>query len=270
MRILFFGDTVGEAGSAALTHRLPALRALHAPDFVVVNGENLSPEGRAPSLAQLRKLSKLGIDCWTLGNHSTDGKDGAKLLTQTKLPVLRAANYPATFPGVGSAILACGNHKLGVISVMGRTFINDILDCPFAAADAAVATLHKAGVKQILVDIHAEATSEKNAMSRHLDGRVSAVVGTHTHVQTADEEILPAGTAYLTDVGMSGSRDSVIGADTQGVFDRFLHATSGRIAIASKPPYILSGVLVETDARGKATQITRIHEILDARGRLQN
>jgi len=254
MKILFIGDIMGEPGRRAIARRLPNLVADHHIDLVIGNGENVAGGfGITPELAQ--DLFDQGLSVITLGNHAWDKKEiQAYIGREPRL--LRPANYPAGVPGRGSAVVqTAAGERVAVLQVMGRAFM-PTLDCPFQVAQREVARL-KAETSVIVVDMHAEATSEKMAMGHYLDGKVSAVVGTHTHVQTADEQILPNGTAYLTDIGMTGPVHSVIGIKKELAIEKFLTGMPRRFEVATGPA-LLCAVLIEVDGRlGKAVSIQR-------------
>ena len=259
MKLLFIGDIVGRPGRTALAARLGRLVDRHAVDLVIVNGENAAA-GFGLTLDVARELFDLGVDVMTSGNHIWDKREIFEQL-ENDPRLLRPANYPPGLPGRGAGIYRTpAGLAVGVINLEGRVFMNN-LDCPFRAADALVAELRRE-TPIILVDFHAEATSEKVALGHYLDGRVSAVVGTHTHIQTADEQILPGGTAYLTDAGMTGSRDSVIGIRKELSIERFLTQLPVRFDVAKKDP-ILCGLLVEVEEEtGRAVAIERILELV--------
>ncbi|HEY7745914.1 MAG TPA: TIGR00282 family metallophosphoesterase [Desulfuromonadales bacterium] len=255
MKILFIGDIVGRAGRLALVSRLDRLIDLHNVDLVVANGENAAAGfGLTPDIA--RELFDLGVNVITSGNHIWDKKEIYPWL-DSRPNLLRPANYPEGAPGHGVGVFSTSaGIKVGVLNLEGRVFMN-ALECPFRTADALVEDLRR-HTSIILVDFHAEATSEKVALGHYLDGRVSAVVGTHTHVQTADERVLPGGTAYLTDAGMTGSRDAVIGIRKELALERFLTQLPVRFEVAKKDA-VLCGVLFTVDeATGRATGVERI------------
>ncbi len=220
MRMLFVGDVVGRPGREALEQHLAKVQWKYKIDFTVVNGENAS--GRAGlNKKGLAEMLTLGIDAVTMGNHVWDNKDIYNFIDREER-LLRPANLPAETPGRGWRVFACGDKQVAVINLLGRVYMGSWQpDCPFHTVDAILAEVQKI-TPYIFVDWHAEATSEKVAMGWHLDGRVSAVSGTHTHVQTNDARILPKGTGYLTDVGMTGPRDSVLGLDPEPVIKRFI------------------------------------------------
>ena len=260
MKILFIGDIVGRAGRQALARRLDRLIDMHEVDLVIANGENAAA-GFGLTVDIARELFDLGVDILTSGNHIWDKKEIIDYLDRQKR-LLRPANYPVGLPGVGSGLYATSaGLMVGVLNLEGRVFMNN-LDCPFRAADAAIEQLRQT-TRVIVVDFHAEATSEKMAMGHYLDGRVSAVVGTHTHVQTADEQILPGGTAYLTDAGMTGSRDAVIGIRKELAIEKFLTQMPVRFEVAKKDP-VLCGVLFTIDeTSGRALAVDRMLEVIE-------
>lgn len=255
MRILFFGDIVGRPGRQALKELLPALRREHAADVVIANGENASG-GVGLTAETLRELLGMGIDILTTGNHVWKHRDlYGPLDRQPRL--LRPANYPAGAPGRGLGVYEVSDgHRLAVLNLCGVTYM-DPLECPFRTAEALLARLDaEADAPAVrLVDFHAEATSEKKALAWFLDGRVSAVIGTHTHVQTADAMLLPNGTAYLTDAGMCGVESSVLGMDHTVIVDRFLTRLPQRFRLAAGRGS-LNGALLDVDrATGRARSI---------------
>jgi metallophosphoesterase (TIGR00282 family) len=254
MNILMIGDIFGESGRAALAKLLPRLKEEHHVDFTVVNIENAaSGFGVTPQIA--RTTLDLGVDVLTSGNHIWDRKEIVEYIGRENL-LLRPANYPSGTPGVGSITVKAGPHRVAVLNLMGRVFMSPI-DCPFQKADEIVPELRRE-TPIILVDMHAEATSESVAMGWYLDGRVSAVVGTHRHVQTADERVLPGGTAYITDMGMTGPVDGVIGVDRDLILQRFLTHMPIRFEPA-KGPAALCGVVITVDPEtGRSTDIRRL------------
>jgi metallophosphoesterase (TIGR00282 family) len=256
MNILMVGDIFAESGRAALAKLLPKLRQEHAIDVTIVNIENAAGGfGVTPQIARAC-LEQGGVDVLTSGNHIWDKKEIIPYITKENL-LLRPANFPAGTPGSGHISVKAGPHRVGVLNLMGRVFMNPI-DCPFRKADEIVAELRRE-TSVVLVDMHAEATSEVMALGWYLDGRVSAVVGTHRHVQTADERILPGGTAYITDIGMTGPVDSVIGVDKDIIIQRFLTQMPIRFEPA-KGPAALRGVVIAVDPEtGRATSIQRLN-----------
>lgn len=256
MNLLFFGDIVGRPGRTALAAHLPALKQCYEPDLLLANAENAAGgTGLTPDIAE--ELFDLGIDAMTLGNHAWAKREIIEYLDHEHR-VIRPLNFPGSPPGRGSCVVqAASGHKLGIISLHGRVFFIGHPDDPFRAGLAEARRLRSEGVACVLVDIHAEATSEKIALAWYFDGEVSAVLGTHTHVQTADERILPKGTAYITDVGMTGPTDSVIGVRVELAVERFLTQLPVRFAPATGPAHV-AGVALKLDpSTGKATSIER-------------
>ncbi len=252
MNILAIGDIVGRPGRQVVEKHLRVIRRQYKISVVIANAENTAGGfGLTPDTAN--ELLGSGIDVLTSGNHIFAQKEIIPLL-DADAPILRPLNYPDGVPGRGYLTLG----KTLIVNLMGRTFMNN-LDCPFRAMDKLLETLDKK-IKVIIVDFHAEATSEKVAMGRYLDGRVSAVLGTHTHVGTIDAQILKGGTAYVTDIGMTGPTDSVIGDDPDAVIQRFLTQMPHHLSVGKGKPQ-LNAVLVEIDeASGKATAIKRIQK----------
>lgn len=251
VRVLMIGDVVGKLGRHILARTVPELRRQRALDLVIANGENAAGgKGLTPETAQ--EILAAGVDVITSGNHIWQHREIYPLLGG-EWPVLRPLNYPEGAPGKG---LWCRNG-MAVLNLQGRVFMPHHIDCPFRAAEKALAQLD--GVRIIIVDMHAEATSEKVALGWFLDGRVSAVLGTHTHVPTADARVLPGGTAYVSDVGMTGARDSVIGVEVSSVVQQFLYQVPTRLPAVEKGPGVLNSVMVEIDAAsGRALSIQRI------------
>jgi len=249
--VLAIGDIIGKPGRQAIEILLPDLRQQYAVGLVVANAENTAGGfGLTPSTA--KELLDAGVDVLTSGNHIWAQKEILPYL-DGEMPILRPLNYPPGVPGRGYII----NNRAMVVNLMGRTFMGD-LDCPFRAMDKLIAELgHKSPI--IIVDFHAEATSEKVAMGRYLDGRVTAVLGTHTHVGTIDAQVLVQGTAYVTDIGMTGPVDSVIGDDTEAVINRFLTGMPHRLSVA-KGKTVFNAILVRVDDdSGRAISIDRIY-----------
>jgi metallophosphoesterase (TIGR00282 family) len=266
VKLLFIGDIVGQPGRRAVKELIPKLRERHSLDFVIANGEN-SAGGSGITHKTAEEIFSAGVDVITSGDHLWDQKEVTELLANEKR-FLRPLNYPTGTPGNGSGIYQSRNTQhatrtpisIAVLNAQGRTFM-PVLENPFLAALDAVKKLRE-HTKIIFVDFHAEATSEKIAFARMLDGQVSAVVGTHTHVQTADEQIFPGGTAYLTDAGFTGPHESVLGREITPVVQRFLTNTPQRFEVA-KERVILHGAVIEIDeASGRAVQIKRVSETL--------
>ncbi|MBK1792741.1 TIGR00282 family metallophosphoesterase [Persicirhabdus sediminis] len=262
MRILFLGDIVGEPGRKAVRSRLHHIKTQEDVDFIIVNGEN-SAGGRGITPKICGELLKAGAQVVTTGDHVWDQREIVEYFPKQPL-LLRPLNYPAGTPGNGSVIVDTEKGKVAVINVQGNTFMNPPLANPFLAMEEEVKRLRKEeGVKVIFVDFHAETTSESIAMGWHLDGTVSAVVGTHTHCQTADEKILPKGTAHLTDAGMCGPDVSVLGRSVESVVWRFKSGMPTRFPVA-KGQVRLCGLIVDIDEdTGKATAVKRYNELLE-------
>jgi metallophosphoesterase (TIGR00282 family) len=255
LKILAIGDIIGKPGRSAVKEILPGLCDEHNIDLVVGNGENAAGGlGLTPSTAE--DLFDSGIDVITSGNHIWSHNDIIPYL-DSELAILRPLNYPPMNPGRGYLM----KSNILIVNLVGRVFMGHV-DCPFRAMDQLLAEFEHKSIP-IIVDFHAEATSEKVAMGRYLDGRVSAVVGTHTHVGTADARILPGGTAYVTDIGMVGPSDSVIGDDADSVIKRFLTQIPTRLSVG-KGEVSFDAILVEVDKKtGKAADIRRIHKLVD-------
>lgn len=255
MRLLMIGDIVGRPGRRAVKQNLPYLLDGKTPDIVIANGENAAGgSGITRDIAQ--ELFSYGVDVITMGNHVWDQKDTCTYI-EKEPRLIRPGNYPPGTPGRGCGIVRAKNGiDVGVINISGRIFMQE-LDCPFRVGDQLAVRL-KEKVDIILVDFHAEASSEKVAMGWHMDGRVSAVCGTHTHVQTADERVLPGGTAYISDVGMTGPLDSVIGVKKELVIEKFITQMPRRFEVADGL-YQFNAVLLEIDEEsGRALEIERI------------
>jgi len=261
LKLLFLGDVFGKPGRQAVKHFVPKLIAKHGIDLVVANAENAAAgAGVTPDSAD--ELLACEVDLLTSGNHIWSKREIVPYLEAPGSRLLRPANYPKGAPGRGRGIAATPDgRRLGVINLEGRVFMKN-LDDPFQVVEEELAALKKEGVKAILVDMHCEATSEKNAMGHYLDGRVSAVLGTHTHVQTADERVLAGGTAFISDVGMCGPWDSVIGVKKELVLQRFLTQRPVPFEPAKRDAHVQGAVVDIDDATGKARSIERVQEKL--------
>ena len=256
MNILFVGDIVGRPGRGAFTHLGPDLAAEFDAQFVIVNGEN-SAAGYGVTKNTVTELLDGGADCLTTGNHVWSQKESYAVI-DSEYRLLRPANYPPGAPGLGARIYETRDgHRIGVVNLLGRVFM-DAIDCPFRVGDQIVAELGDE-TSLIVVDFHAEATSEKLALARYLDGRVTAVIGTHTHVQTADERILAKGTAFITDVGMTGPTETIIGVEPETVIRKFITALPAKFEVPKSGPTMLCGVVIAADPKtGRAQSITRL------------
>jgi 2',3'-cyclic-nucleotide 2'-phosphodiesterase len=253
VKLLFVGDVVAGIGRRALAAVLPALREEHQPDFVVVNGENAAG-GVGITAKTAQEILGLGVDAITLGNHAYRHRDVYAYLDDESR-IVRPANFPKGSPGRGHTVVESNGTRLGVVNLSGQLYLEAVRS-PFSEADAILAELRDS-TDAVLIDMHAEATSEKVALGWHLDGRVLAVVGTHTHIPTADARVLPGGTAYVTDVGMTGPRGGVIGVKKELAIQRFLTLTQVRFETSQDDPW-LNGVLVEAGPDGKATSIRQL------------
>ncbi|HEX8254737.1 MAG TPA: TIGR00282 family metallophosphoesterase [Thermoanaerobaculia bacterium] len=260
LTILFLGDIVGEPGRSAVIARVPELKQEHALDFVVVNGENAAGgRGITPKIAI--DLMRAGVSVITTGDHVWDQKELVPFLA-TEPRVLRPINYPDGAPGAGSIVLETAKGKVGVISVQARTFMQPILENPFEALDRAVTQMRNE-TPVILVDAHGETTSEKIAIGRFLDGRVSAVLGTHTHVQTADEQIFPGGTAFLCDAGMCGPNESILGRAIDPIVHRFTNNLPTQMPVAKGDVRICGAIVRVDEQTGRAVSISRVNELVE-------
>ncbi|GBF11325.1 TIGR00282 family metallophosphoesterase [Tepidibacillus infernus] len=255
MRILFFGDIVGSIGRSALKDHLLKIKERYQPHIIIANAENAA-SGRGINKKIVKEFFELGIHVLTMGNHTWDQKEIYEFIDDYK-NLIRPANFPIGTPGNGYTIINFNAYKLAVINIQGRTFLPP-LDCPFRKANEIIEKI-KSITPNIIVDFHAEATSEKQAMGWYLDGLVSAVVGTHTHVQTADDRILPKGTAYITDIGMVGSYDGILGMSKEAVIDKFLTSLPQRFEVDKNGRWQINAVMIELNSdTGKAKSIERI------------
>ena len=257
MKILFIGDIVGRPGREAVKKILPDLIRKEEVDFVIGNGENLG-HGKGMTKKTYQEMREAGIDCFTSGNHIWAKKEFIPCLSDKKIKVLRPANYPPKVLGRGYEIFEVGTTKLAVINLMGRVFFSIQLDCPFRRLDE---ILKEIGKMPIIIDFHAEATSEKRAFGFFAQKKVSAVLCTHTHIPSADEEILGRETAYISDVGMVGVRDSVLGVDKKLIIEKFLTQIITRHEIA-EGEVEFNAVLLEIDRKGRAKSIRRVREFI--------
>ena len=260
MKILMVGDIFGRVARKVFAELTPKLKAEKNIDMIVANGENAA-HGHGLTVATFNELLSGGADVITTGNHVWSNKDVFEIIDREPF-LLRPANYPEGTPGKGFCIFPYRAKNIGVINVMGRTFMQS-MDCPFICAETIVEQI-KNDCDIILVDFHAEATSEKVSLGYFLDGKVTAVVGTHTHVQTADERILPNGTAYITDLGMVGIYDSVIGLDIESIVEQFISCRKGKFTVPEKGACIYCGVILEIDdATNQAKTIERLKIIAE-------
>ncbi|OGC25267.1 metallophosphoesterase [candidate division WOR-1 bacterium RIFOXYB2_FULL_42_35] len=260
MKVLFIGDIIGKLGRQVCLQVLPDLKQLYAPDLIIANGEN-SAHGYGITEKIYKEMLEMGVDVLTMGNHMWDKRELAKNIDNYPT-VVRPANYPPGVPGQDHLIIEKNGVKAAIVNVVGRTFMQ-AMDCPFQAIDKLLPKLQKE-TRIIIVDMHAEATSEKTALAWYLDGSVSAVLGTHTHVMTADERILPQGTAFICDVGMAGAYNSIIGMEKGPILKRFLTQMPERFEPSEKDAGLFNAVYLEIDdATGQTKKIERIIRVLD-------
>lgn len=259
LTILFFGDIVGKPGRKALAAALPEIKKEFKPDYVIANAENIA-HGTGITSKTLEECRLAGVDFFTSGNHAFKKPDVLNILADPQAPLIRPANFLDHDEGDGYRTVTIGNHPFLVVNLDGQVFIEEKFSSPFSAIDQILATHRNTNLAGILVDMHAEATSEKVALGWYLDGKVSAIVGTHTHIPTADETILPHGTAYITDVGMVGLKESVIGVDKDIILNNFTNTKTTAHDIPDHGPCVVNAVLVSIDpSTRRTTDIRRIH-----------
>lgn len=254
MRLLFIGDIVGKVGREAITTYLSRLKQTYRPTVTIVNAENAA-HGKGLTEKIYKDLLREGVDFMTMGNH-TYGQRQIYDFIDSANRMVRPANFPEEASGVGMRFIQINEIKLAIINLQGRAFMQDI-DDPFKKADELINEAKKE-TDYIFVDFHAETTSEKNAMGWYLDGRASAVVGTHTHIQTSDERILPGGTGYITDVGMTGFYDGILGINRHEVITRFITSLPQRHVVPDEGRSVLSGVIIDINKEGRTTHIERV------------
>ena len=259
MKILFIGDVYGNTGRKAIKECVPQLKKELEIDFCIANGENCAA-GSGITYIIAQELYKAGVDCITMGNHTWSKKEILNFIDSDD-KIVRPANYPGKVPGRGYTILKKNGMELAVLNLMGRVYM-DSIDCPFLVADRELQEI-KAKTKVVFVDMHAEATSEKIALAWYLDGRVCCVAGTHTHVQTADERILPFGTSIICDVGMTGPYDGVIGVEKELIIERFITRMPQKFEVAKGRVQFNAIYLEVDDKTGKCTKIERISKLFD-------
>lgn len=257
MNIMMIGDICGRPGRRAATHHIPVLKEQYGLDFIIANGENTAG-GVGITAKVLHELLEMGIDCVTTGNHIWDKKEIFDFI-ESESSLLRPANYPPGTPGRGYSVFPVKNSKVAVINLLGRVFMPPV-DCPFRTAEQIVAEIKKE-CEVIIIDFHAEATSEKAALGYYLDGQVSCVAGTHTHIQTADERVLPGGTAFISDIGMVGAKESILGIEKEPVIDKFLTGLPSKFLVASNDETLFCAIVIKFDLfAGKVVDIVRIQE----------
>jgi metallophosphoesterase (TIGR00282 family) len=263
IKILFIGDVVGNTGRSIFQKHIKKIQETHKIDGTIVNGENSSSTGRGITTRVVQFFKQHGVNLITTGNHIWQQKEVYAYL-DTKTDLLRPLNFPHDTPGTGVGLFSTKNNiQVGVINVQGRVFMRELVSCPFRAVESAL-TFLKSKTPIIIVDIHAETTAEKMAIAHYFDGAVSAVLGTHTHVQTADERILPKKTAFITDAGMAGSLNGMLGMKKEPIIQNFLTQMPTKFSVDDSAPFVLSGVVVTIDAvSGHASAIERIRIIDD-------
>lgn len=268
MKILIFGDIMGKVGRRAIAAVLPEWKKEYEPDLIIANGENLA-HGKGITSSTVDELLNAGVDILTGGNHTFEGKDGQLLLQDPRYrgKLVRPGNYPAGTPGIGYVVREVGTRRVCVINLQGRVFMKVAVDDPLRAFDRMLAEASVEGKPHIvLVDFHGEATSERTAFGWYADSRATAVWGTHTHVPTADERILPGGTAYQTDVGMTGFADGVIGVKKEGPIKALLTSLPNLMELPDEGQAVVNALLVDADPKtGKATFIKRIQKYIEIR-----
>jgi len=262
IKILFIGDVVGPLGSAVFQKHISAIKAKHEIDGVILNGENSASDGKGITPRKVNFFKHNGVDVITSGNHIWAKKDIYNYLVHNK-DLLRPANFPSMCPGVGVTTFSAAGKTIGIINLQGRVFMHQHLDCPFKTAES-ILTYLKTKTNVIFIDFHAETTSEKIALGHFLDGQVTGIVGTHTHVQTADERILPHGTGFITDLGMCGAINSMIGMKIEPIVNNFVTQMPHKFMVETSPPAQLCGAIIEADPdTGNALSIERIKIIDD-------
>ncbi len=260
LRFLMLGDVVGRPGRAMFQKWARSLKEEHKAHAIIVNGENSGDAGRGITSKIIKFFRHNGADVITTGNHIWYSRDVYATLDERD-DILRPANYPSACPGKGHTFFEVGGHVVAVINVQGRVFMHEHTSCPFQTVESLLPLVHQK-TKMVLVDFHAEATSEKQGLGYFLDGKVSAVVGTHTHVPTADEKILPGGTAYVSDLGFSGGYYSMLGMAKEEILRKFLTQMPSRFRVETTGPMAMTGVVIELDTQtGKATSIERVKVI---------
>jgi len=264
LKILFIGDVYGEPGRRAVERFVPAMKQKGEVDFVVCNAEN-SVHGSGLNERVTHELFQNGCDVLTGGDHIFDRKTEAEELLKKEPRVLRPANFPTDLPGSGSGVYEIKGVRVGVIHVAGQVFMRYFFASPFLACDKELAAVKKEGAQLAVIDVHAEATSEKVALGWYVDGRAGAVVGTHTHIQTADERVTEKGTACITDLGMTGPYDSVIGAEKTGIMYRFLNQVGPKKDVAQGDVRLCGAIVTFDSLTGKAVAISRVQRMLDER-----
>lgn len=259
--ILFLGDIIGRSGREAVKKVLPELKSRYNIDLAIANGENIA-HGKGVTIKAAEEMRKAGIDLLTSGNHIFKKKDALSFLAERDPFVLRPANYPDGVPGKGYKLMQIGAKSALIINLAGRVFMKEDFDCPFRKLDFILKETKAQSPDIIIVDFHAEASSEKKAFGLYADGKVSAVLGTHTHIQTADEQILPKGTAFISDAGMCGSKYSVLGVKAEDAIKGFLYQMHQGLEISEENPIEICGIALKIE-ENKVETIERIREVVD-------
>jgi len=259
MRVLFFGDIIGRIGRQALTLVLPGMKEELKPDLVIANVENIA-HGSGVTRKTLQDVLSVGVDVCTSGNHVLSKPEAIEVLNDPSVPLIRPANFVSPAPGRGFITVHVGDVTVVVANLVGQVFMRETYDNPFVVFDKMLPEMHRSKPQIIIVDFHGEVTSEKNAFGWYANGRVAAVVGSHTHVPTADQRILPdGGTAYVTDLGMVGASNSVIGDEKEPIIHAFLNDQRPRIEVPESGPVSIGAVMIDFDpATGRATSIVRV------------
>lgn len=262
MKFLFFGDVVGKIGRKAIAKILPELKAEYQPDFVMANAENIA-HGTGFTRNTLEELTAAGVDFFTSGNHAFNKPEAEEILSASDAKIIRPANYPVGVAGPDYRIFPVGSRNILLINLMGRVFIREQFDDPFRKLDEILNKVDLKKISGIIVDFHTEATSEQNALGWYADGRVTAVLGTHTHVPTADNRILPLGTAFISDIGMVGAQNSIIGFGKEQIIKNFLNQTGNVFEVPENGQVQINAVLVEFDPKTKlASDIQRVDKFV--------
>lgn len=260
LRVLLIGDVVGSTGLAMFQKHIHHIKEKYAIDAIIVNGENSAPTGRGITPRVMKFFKHCGVDVVTSGNHIWAQRDIYSYLSENK-DLLRPANFPSDTPGTGITIFNCKDERIAVVNIMGRVFMREHVECPFRTMESLLTYL-KHQTSLIFVDVHAETTSEKIGLAHFLDGKVSGVVGTHTHVPTADERILPGGTAFVTDLGMVGALNGMLGMKKGPIIQQFITQMPTRFEVETAAPGTLSGVYIDVDIQsGKALDIKRVRVV---------
>lgn len=262
LKILFFGDVVGKIGRRAVAKILPQFKKKYDLDLVLANAENLA-HGLGVTKKTLNEMTEAGVDFFTSGDHIFDKKEAIEILEKKDL-LVRPANYPPDVPGIGAKLLEIGTRHVLVINLIGRVFFKNQYDCPFRRADKILKEYENIDLGAVIVDFHAEATSEKNALAMYLDGRVSAVLGTHTHIGTDDFQILPNGTTFVTDIGMVGAKNSIIGVDKKNIIKNFLTQVPQLHEIPEEGACVVNAIYLEINPKTKkAVKIKKIRKEIE-------